>query len=235
MRYLYTVAFAFFLISSASHAVPINFTDVSATGTYATGSSGNLTTPGDLTVLTDGILPAEWSHWQSATTVSFNQWGVDYDREYFTFDMGSLFSVDDIIISADNNDSYTIESSMDNTNWLSLTTVDLSYGEVGAGMDTLSSISGHSEYVSGLDFAQSDPARYLRIYVDGYQGVGATSIPDVGDGAYSLGEFQAFGVAYDGGSEQPVPVPSTIFIFAIAIVALVTSRQKWLVKSSKIA
>jgi hypothetical protein len=218
MRYIYTAALAFFLIPSTISAAQIIFTDISATGRFSSGSAGSLTTPGNLNLLNDGTFPAEGSSWQSPATISFNQWGSTYDREYFTFDMGSLYLVDDIIISTDNNDSYTIEYSTDTTNWLNLTTADLSYGELNAGMDTLSSILGDTEYVSGLDFAQSDPARYLRIYVDGYQGVGPTSIPDVGDGAYAIGEFQAFGEAYK------IPEPTTTLLFTTAILGFVGSR-----------
>jgi hypothetical protein len=219
-RYIYTVALASFLMSATAHANPITFTDVSATGTFSSGSSSNLTTPGNLSLLTDGIFPGEGSFWQSSVTITFNQWGSTYDREYFTFDMGSLFLVDDIIISSDNNDSYTIEYSPDNTNWLNLTTANLSYGEMHTGMDTLSSIFEDSEYVTGLNFAQSDPARYLRIYVDGYQGNGPTSTPDVGDGAYAIGEFQAFGVVYEA------PEPATMLFFATALLGFVGLRIK---------
>lgn len=205
-------------MSAATHAAPIIFTDVSATGTFSTGFSGSLTTPGDLSLLTDGIFPGEGSSWQSSATVSFNQWGASYDREYFTFDMGGLFLVDDLIISSDNNDSYTVEYSTDNANWLNLTTVSLSFGEVSGGMDTLSSFVGDGEYVSGLDFPQLGPARYLRIYVDGYEGVGPTSVPDVGDGAYALGEVQAFGEVYN------VPEPATTLLVATAVFGFVGAR-----------
>lgn len=221
MRYIFTAALTFVLMSATAHASPIIFTDVSGTGTFQTGYGGSLTTPGDLSLLTDGTFPVERSSWQSPATISFNQWGSAYDREYFTFDMGSLFTVDDIIISADNNDSYTIEYSIDNTNWLDLVTADRSFGEQNSGMDTLSSISGDSEYVFGLDFAQSGPAQYLRIYVDGF------GMSSVGDGAYAVGEFQAFGEAYDDGSTAPIPVPATMFLFGIGLMGLVgVSRKK---------
>ncbi|MCF8069027.1 MAG: PEP-CTERM sorting domain-containing protein [Desulfobacterales bacterium] len=206
--------------NTTSNATPISFTDVSGTGTFFTGFPTEQIGNAGLGLLTDGIFPGEWSYWQSNQTVSFNQWGAGYDREYFTFDMGSLFIVDDINISVDNNDSYTIEYSIDNATWSDLTIADLSYGEVGSGMDTLSSISGNSEYVPELDFAQSGPARYLRIFVDGYQGVGPTSVPDVGDGAYAIGEFQVFGEAYDDGSAAPVPEPGTMLLFGTGLIGL---------------
>jgi len=194
------------------NAAPIPFTGVSATGTYSN----------NLDLLTDGTFPAEGSHWQSDSTVYFNQWSEAYDREYFVFDMGSFFLIDDMSISVDNNDSYTIEYSTDQSNWLGLTVVDLGFGEVSGGMDTMTSISGESEYISGLDFAQSGPGQYLRIYVDGWQYDGS------GDGAYSLGEFQVFGEAYVAPPEAPAPVPepSTLLLLGAGLGGLMVYRRK---------
>jgi F5/8 type C domain/PEP-CTERM motif len=201
-----------------ANAAPITFTDVTGLGTYANS----------LDLLTDGTFPAEWSPWDSTSTVSFNQWGSGYDREFFIFDMGSLFTINDIAISVDNNDSYTIEYSTDQSNWLNLTTVDLHFGNVTNGMDTMTTISGNFGYVGGLDFTQSVLAQYLRIYVDGWQGSTGTSSPDVGDGAYALGEFQAFGEAYVAPPTGPAPVPepSTFLLLGGGIAGLAFYRRR---------
>ena len=187
-------------------AAVIAFDSVSATGTYTN----------DLSLLTDGAFPSEGSTWNGDNTVSFNQWGVGYDREYFTFDMGSLFTIDDLKISVDNNDSYTIEHSVDNSTWSNLTNVERGFGPTRNGMDTFSSILGDAQYESGIDFAQSGAAQYLRIYVAGWCNVpnGVCSDPVVGDGAYSIGEFQVFG------TPSSVPIPAAAWLFGSALLGL---------------
>jgi len=213
------------------NATQISFKEVTGEGTFYIGPSSipsNKITDNDFSLLTDGVFPGEWSTWNLYSTINFNQWGSTYDREYITFDMGSLFLIDEMSISVDNNDSYTIEYSTDKSSWLNLTTVDLGYGEVSNGMDTMTSILGDTEYISGLDFAQSGPAQYLRIYVDGWQGVGPTSNPDVGDGAYALGEFQVFGEAYvdPSGGSNPVPEPSTVLLLGSGLAGLAWYGRK---------
>ncbi len=214
MKNRFIAPYVFLLLGASvnASAASITFDGVSATGTY--------TNP--LSLLTDGIFPTEGAPWNGGNTVSFNQWGPNYDREYFTFDMGSLFTIDDIKISVDNNDSYTIELSADNSTWSNLTTVERGFGNIGGGMDTFSSILGDAQYESGIDFAQSGAAQYIRIYVDGWCNVpnGVCSEPKVGDGAYAIGEFQAFG------DTAVVPIPAAAWLFGSALFGLGVVKRK---------
>ncbi|MBU1195367.1 MAG: discoidin domain-containing protein [Proteobacteria bacterium] len=210
MKNLLLVLCVFFLLSTITNAARIDFAAVSAEGTYVN----------NLSLLTDGTFPGEGTRWDSTATVQFSRYSENANTEYFTFDMGSLHTIDDIIISVDNNDSYKIEYSTDNSTWSSLTTAYLSFGEVGGGMDTLSSFSGNTEYVSGLDFDPSGPARYIRIYVDGWANVISRdfSEPRIGDGAFAIGEFQAFGDVFVQSS--PVPEPGTMLLFGLGLLGL---------------
>lgn len=154
----------------------------------------------DLSLLTDGVIPQEQSDFHSARSLwwfgqevseviasastgdlmpSANLTGL-----YFDVDLGSVHSVSDIVLSVDNNDDYALDYSVDGVNWSRLLTVFEVYGndDVGYGMDTFSTNVGSADYDANLDF---DPvmARYLRIYATG------------GDGAYAIGELQAFTTA----------------------------------------
>ncbi|MGE0483365.1 MAG: discoidin domain-containing protein [Gammaproteobacteria bacterium] len=209
-----TLTLAIVLLGSGlqqAGAAQIPFIDVTATGTFVNS----------LTLLTNGIFPGEGSAWNSAATVQFTRYSAAADTEYFVFDMGALFTVTDIVLSVDNNDSYTIEYGTNGSTWSTLTVADRTFGEVGNGMDTLSSVAGNAEYVAGMDFPPSGPARYLRVYVDGWGNVPQNlfSDPYVGDGAFAIGEFQAFGEVY-------VPLPAAWLLGGSALAGLAGYTQR---------
>jgi len=192
------------LIPSFSSAAMIGFTNVSGTGKYFQGNE-----LGKLSNLTDGSVPREWQDWQKGTTY-FGRGGA---QEVFTFDMGKLYDVKDVMVSLDNNDTYRIEYSVDNSSWSSLFTVSKSYGEVGWGMDTFSTNKKNVEYHSGIDF-NTVTARYLRIYAD--------HAPGASDGFFAIGEFQAFGTA----TPAAVPEPSTLLLVGAGLTGLALIRRK---------
>ena len=74
-----------------------------------------------------------------------------------------------------------------------------------------------------MDFVPTGQARYLRIYVDGWANVTLNppqySVPFAGDGAYAIGEFQAFGEAY-------VPLPSAGLLLGSALAGLIGFRRR---------
>lgn len=174
----------------AGHAAQIPAVSASGAGSY-TNSPG---------LIIDNIIPAEGSGWTSSTNVYWH--GTD---PIFTVNLGGVYTVEDVLIQVDNNDSYQVRYSLDNVNWTGLFTISSGYGEVGWGMDTMSTQSGHPEYISQLDFVPV-LARYLQVQATG------------GDNAYALSEVQAFG--------SPVPIPGAFYLLGTGCAALAGLRRR---------
>lgn len=126
-------------------------------------------------LIIDGRIPFEESAWDDAQNVFWEDPEVS-----FIIDLGDIYEVTGIVIQADANDDYTIEYSVNGEDYVILTEILGSDGEVVVGMDTMSSIPEHPEYVEELEFFPLR-ARYIRIF--------ATN----GDNQFSLSEFQVFG------------------------------------------
>ncbi|MEF7616672.1 CARDB domain-containing protein [Aquincola sp. MAHUQ-54] len=136
---------------------------------------------GSLDVLGDGITPAEGSY---LDTNSATTWLGDVEGQYpldtkLVFDLGGNVLVSDLELSVDGNDDYAVDYSLDGEIWSRLTTISRYAGEVGYGMETLSSIDGAAEYEASIDF-EAVEARWLRVYAtggdDNYFGVGEVRV-----------------------------------------------------------
>jgi len=180
---------------SAQAAALLTIDNVTGTGTYNNS----------LSLLTDGSYPVEGGAWQTNTV----WWTGTTPR--FEFDLGATYLIRDVMLSVDNNDSYQVQMSNDGVTWATLFNILVGYGEIGGGMDTMSSIAGSEEYVPGTEFPGLN-ARYLSIQATG------------GDGLYSVGEFQVFGDVINTGN--PVPAPGTALLLAAGLGALGLSRKK---------
>lgn len=169
------------------------------TGTAIFSGSGSYS--GDLSILTDGVIPTEGTAWQTTTV-----WWYGLTPS-FTMDYGSVVRIEDLVLSLDNNDSYTVSYSSNNSSWTELFTVNSSQGNVGWGMDTFSTNAADAAtlYVNAFDFSAIE-ARYLKI--------AAIS----GDNMYSIGELQASG--------SPVPVPSALLLLSAGCAALAGLSRK---------
>lgn len=153
---LLTAMLAMSTLSSA-HAAVIPVKSVTGTGTYSNNVS----------LLTNGVIPAEGTGWTNNTNVYWN--GL---TPTFTFQFNSVYSVDDMLIQVDNNDNYRIEYSLNGSTWSQLFTISSSDGTVGYGMDTFTKADKPFSPVN---------AQYIRVYATG------------GDNMYAISEVQTFG------------------------------------------
>ena len=182
------------MFAGISNAALISAGTVTGTGTFFNSAS----------LINDGVLPVEATGWTQPTNVYWNG-----TVPKFTLDFGGLYNIDDVLVSADLNDSYEVAYSTDLLSWANLFTIDIADGEINPyGMDTMSTNSANTEYEAGIEFS-SVQARYLRIEATG------------GDSSYSIGELQAFGSA-----AASVPEPSILAIFGLGIAGLGFVRRR---------
>lgn len=167
------------------------------TGVTASGGHNN-----NASLIIDNTIPSESSQWNAATNVWWSG-----TSPTFTIDLGGLYQVQDLLASVDNNDRYLFTYSTDNATFLSLTTIETGYGEIGGGMDTMTTISSHPEYIAALAFSPVT-ARYIRVSAA------------AGDNMYSIGEVQVFG------DVAGVPEPSSMALFSLGAVLLAARLRR---------
>jgi len=129
----------------------------------------------DANLIIDGRIPFEESGWNETQHVFWEDPDVS-----FVIDLGRIYEVTGIVVQVDTNDDYRIEYSVNGEDYSILTEILGSDGEVLEGMDTMSSIPGHPEYIEDLEFFPLR-ARYIRIFAAD------------GDNQFSISELQVFG------------------------------------------
>lgn len=198
-------------------ALALSATVVNAAPITAVVSSTNNGYRGSLTLLNDGIFPAQGSAANGATTVSWNGNGAD---KGFKFAFDGRYLLEDIRLSVDANDQYRLDYSLDDVNWLPLFTVFASYGEITSGMDTMSTVLGDPDYVAQIDFSPV-AASFVRITAD--------------DGVkpYAIGEvaFSGTRVVQPPSSAAAIPEPGVLALLATALGAGVLIRRRGIQKS----
>lgn len=181
------------LIVSPVNAAKITLSSITGTGTYTNNAN----------IIIDGYIPAEGI----ANTASINVYWTSVFTS-FTIDLGQQYLLDDILASVDNDDYYRFWASTDNSSWSYLGEV-WGDGEITNGMDTMTGINGHPEYVSNLDFSQI-LTQYVKI--DGYVLEG---------NAFAIGEVELYGSAANA-----VPEPTTMLLFGAGLVGLAGFGRK---------
>ena len=186
--------------TSGAHAYLINSLTVSASDP----SSFN----GDLALLTDNSFPSEWGYWQTNTV----WWSPGHTNvPYLNIDLGGTFRVTDVVISVDNNDSYALDYLGAGSTWTNAFTITSTMGEVGSGMDTMSTKDWETEFISLIDFVafETQTLRLTGIYPSDYN--------------YSVGEIQIFGTEVIPSS---VPEPSTLLLLCGGLSCLAWFSRK---------
>ena len=194
------LALALTACSALASAAPVVVADVSANGVN-----------NDPTLIADGVVPAEGSAWNAASNVWWRGLG-----KVLTLTFDQVYELRDVLLTVDNNDNYGVEISLDKVSWVELFTIPASVGEIGLGMDTMSSALGHVEYVAAIDLAPA-LARYARIRaLDG-------------DNSYAVGELSFYGVAAPSApvAEVTLPEPGSVALLGVglALVGLAGRRR----------
>jgi hypothetical protein len=153
------------MLPSRLQAATINPVDVIGEGEYSN----------DAQLLVDGYMPDQASTFDGPDCVFWSD-----PRTSFEIDLGAVYNVDGITMQADNNDNYLIEGSVDGQYFSRLLFLGSQIGEVGWGMETVSTMRGSSHYLPRLRFIPSR-ARYLRVSAHG------------GDRLYAVSEVKIFG------------------------------------------
>lgn len=136
-------------------------------------AQGEFNNSADLIV--DGRIPFEESAWDASECVFWR----DVDTS-FLIDLGDVYEITGIVVQVDSDDDYRIEFSLAGDDFIPIMEIVRNDGEVAEGMDTMSSIPGHPEFITELEFFPVQ-TRFIRVYaLDG-------------DDEFSVSEIQVFG------------------------------------------
>lgn len=198
----------------AANAAPITPVSITGTGTY--NNNANL--------IINGVLPPRNTFWQNAANV---WWESNVPPAgVFTIDYGSVYNITSLTIDVDNNDDYRVEFSTDGVTFTNLFDFLASYGPV-------------QPSPGGMDILTTDPAFPVLptnpgdLTTPSYVGVSLIPVQARylrltalnGDGAYSIGEFQAFG--------DPVPEPISLVVFGgLVLGGGLVARKRLLAKKA---
>ncbi len=156
---------------------------------------------GTLSNIVNGVFLPEGTIWNSSSTVSWN--GL---TPYMTIDLGGTFTINSLIVQADNNDTYQVSYFNPGTQtWAVAWSVPapMTY----AGIETRGAVNG----VAG----QTDPYVLSTPITASMLQVSATS----GDNMYAVSQVQAFGTV--------LPEPSaTLLLVSTGLGAMLVRRNR---------
>ncbi len=117
---------------------------------------GDFSQSADLII--DGRIPVEGGEWDAETSVYWSD-----PESFFVIDLGRLKEVTGIQIQVNPGNGYRVDYSQEGREYIPLLEILDPGGDVDAGMDTISTVPGNSEYIPDLDFFPVQ-ARYLKVY-----------------------------------------------------------------------
>jgi hypothetical protein len=120
----------------------------------------------NLQLLTDSVFAPESTNWDNPQYAVITPAG-----SALQVDLGKSYTLSQLIVQADNNDSYAVEGSLDGASWTRLTDI-APYGSWGLTKRP------------AITLSPAVSTRFIRIYATG------------GDGSYSVSELQAFASVY---------------------------------------
>lgn len=168
------------LMGSAAVAAPVSVVGVSATGNG--NPFGN-----DPALIADGVIPADGSAWSDEGIVSWSGTG-----KWITLTFDRVYELDELVLYADNRDSYIVEVSLDNVIWTAPIVIPSSSAEAFPGKGHGAKRGGKVEHVAEFD-ARS--VSFSDIYAEPVLALYARISADGGDkgGSYAVGELSFFG------------------------------------------
>ncbi len=185
-------------LATSAHA-QLNPVSVTGTGTFTNSPS----------LISDGVIPPEETWWTSDTNVYWN--GTE---PTFTLDYGAPQWITKIVLSVDNNDQYTVSTSLNGVDFTNLFVIQIDDGNVPVspgGMDTFSTDPADGPDEFSPDIAISPTlAQYIRIQ--------ATD----GDNDYAVGELDAYGTP----ATSAVPEPSTYGLIGAGLLGAVAMLRR---------
>ena len=205
MKKIHALALAIMSMVAASEAsalslpgnVALNKT-VTLSGTFGT-DPGPWTSQSPIPAgnLTDGLFEPESTQWNLGS-VWWN--GSVHPENHALIDLGGLYSIEQFVVQADDNDTYRIEYKSGSGAWQTAWDVP---PPGGFGLRTSSTIL--------LNAIVADHLRFSAIG---------------GDGFYSVSEIQAFGFAANNNpSEVPLPAALPLMLSGLGVFRLISRRR----------
>ena len=161
-------------------------------------------------LIIDQKIPPEETPWDDPRCVYWTS-----PQTYFVIDLGSAYWITGLTLQVDLNDEYVVETSMDGQTFTPMVVIDGDWGEIGTGMETLSTIPTDAEFLPEMVLRPAR-ARYVKLSVRS------------GDDFYAVSELLIYGSKTQPVlAPAPAPSPARRLSRNIDKVLTVDMREPW--------